>query len=74
MLATKIIFITLCFSFYASCHGMFTPLEIDNHPCQPENLKVNANRRVHALSYGVKFNGEIDIVQYIFTLNKITFL
>ena len=41
MLATEIIFITLCFSFYTGSHGMFTPLEIDNHPCQPENLKVN---------------------------------
>ena len=41
MLSTKIIFITLCFSFFAGNNGMFTPLEIDNHPCQPENLKVN---------------------------------
>ena len=41
MLEARIIFITLCFSFYAGCHGMFTPLEIDNHPCQPENLKVH---------------------------------
>ena len=41
MFATRIIFITLCFSFYTGSHGMFTPLEIDNHPCQPENLKVS---------------------------------
>ena len=41
MLATRIILIGLCFSFYTGSHGMFTPLEIDNHPCQPENLKVN---------------------------------
>ena len=39
MLATRIIFIGLCFS--TGSQGMFTPLEIDNHPCQPENLKVN---------------------------------
>ena len=24
----------------------FTPLEIDNHPCTPENLKVSNNYRI----------------------------
>jgi len=52
MLATRIIFITLCFSFYTRSHGMFTPLEIDNHPCQPENLK-------RAISYICNTNGDI---------------
>ena len=34
------IFLVIFLTLQRGSHGMFTPLEIDNHPCQPENLKV----------------------------------
>ena len=34
--------ITILFNLYQTSYCMrFIPLEIDNHPCQPENLKVH---------------------------------
>ena len=34
------IFLVIFLTLQRGSHGMFTPLEIDNHPCQTENLKV----------------------------------
>ena len=33
-------FSVLLLGFQHGGYGIFTPLEIDNHPCQPEKLKV----------------------------------
>ena len=38
--ATRIVFIIFA-SLSGSIAKFYTALEIDNHPCQPQNLKVN---------------------------------
>ena len=45
--------ITILFNLYQTSYCMrFIPLEIDNHPCQPENLKV------HKKTYSLKIEPE----------------